>query len=62
MQRREFLGLLGGAVAVTPFAASAQEAGRVYRLGFLHQLPRSAAQFAPLFDCRLVGSRCDLIE
>ena len=50
MQRREFLGLLGGVVAVAPFAASAQEAGRVYRLGFLHQLPRSAAQFAPLFD------------
>jgi len=50
MQRREFLGLLGGVVAVAPFAASAQEAGRVYRLGFLHQSPRSAAQFAPLFD------------
>jgi putative ABC transport system substrate-binding protein len=50
MQRREFLGLLGGAAAVAPFAASAQEVGRVYRLGFLHQLPRSAAQFAPLFD------------
>jgi putative tryptophan/tyrosine transport system substrate-binding protein len=50
MKRREFITLLGGALAVAPFAVSAQEAGRVYRLGFLHQLPRSAAQFAPLFD------------
>jgi hypothetical protein len=50
MRRREFLDLLGGALATAPIAVSAQEAGRVYRLGFLHQLPRSAAKFAPLFD------------
>ncbi|MGH7489422.1 MAG: ABC transporter substrate binding protein, partial [bacterium] len=50
MRRREFLGVLGGAAAVVPFDASAQQAGRVYRLGFLHPLPRPAAQFAPLFD------------
>ena len=50
MRRREFLGVLGGAAVVVPFDASAQQAGRVYRLGFVHPLPRPAAQFAPLFD------------
>jgi putative ABC transport system substrate-binding protein len=49
MRRREFLGTIGGA-AVWPLGAHAQELGRVYRLGVLHQLPRTAAQFALLFD------------
>jgi hypothetical protein len=34
MQRREFITLLSGAVAMSPFAASAQQA-RVYTLGVL---------------------------
>jgi putative tryptophan/tyrosine transport system substrate-binding protein len=50
MRRREFLGVLGAAAAVVPFDASAHQVGRVYRLGFVHPLPRPAAQFAPLFD------------
>jgi putative ABC transport system substrate-binding protein len=50
MRRREFLGVLGGAAIVVPFDASAQQVARVYRLGFVHPLPRPAAQFAPLFD------------
>jgi putative tryptophan/tyrosine transport system substrate-binding protein len=47
MHRREFIVALGGAAAL-PFAALAQEAGRVYRLGFL--IPASRESIAPFFD------------
>src|SRR6516225_1937378 len=33
--RRELLAALGGAAALAPLAASAQEPGHIYRLGFL---------------------------
>src|SRR5262245_49560358 len=53
MRRREFI-ILAGSVAVAtgqlPLAANSQEAGRTYRLGVLHPLPRTAPQFAQLFD------------
>ena len=53
MHRRAFLAVIGGAAAL-PFAARAQETGRVYRLGVL--VPASRASIGPFFDeMRLSG-------
>jgi hypothetical protein len=49
MRRRDFISLFGGAFS-WPLAASAQEPGRIYRLGSLQFSLRSAPWHAAFFD------------
>ena len=51
MQRREFLGVLGGAAIVWPRAIHAQEAGCIYRLGIMTpSLKIAASPILAFFD------------
>ena len=48
--RRKFLATLGGAAAAWPLGARAQQAGRTYRLGVLHNQGPQSPQFPPFYD------------
>lgn len=52
MRRREFIACVGAAAASAawPHAASTQEPGRTYRLGFLIPVKRESAEVAAFFD------------
>ena len=51
MQRREFLGVLGGADVAWPRAIPAHEAGRIYRLGIMNpSLKIAASPILAFFD------------
>ena len=44
MRRREFITLIGGAIVASTFPATAQEAGRTYRVGMLFPFPRDTRE------------------
>src|SRR5262249_15762404 len=50
IRRREFITLLGGAATMWPLASGAQQAGRTYRLGVLHNQGPQSPQYPAFYD------------
>src|SRR5450759_2979565 len=55
MQRRQFLGILGGVAVAWPLVSRAQQVGKVYRIGILETI--AAAQNAANLDALRKGLR-----
>jgi putative ABC transport system substrate-binding protein len=53
MRRREFIALIGGAGASVPFSARAQQAAKLYRIGYLALLPGEDATLGKFLSQRL---------
>jgi putative tryptophan/tyrosine transport system substrate-binding protein len=63
MKRRDFITLIGGATAVWPLAARAQQPGKVYRLGVLADVtPALGGLFYGLRDLGYVEGQNLIIE
>jgi hypothetical protein len=56
IRRREFIVMLGGAVATCPLVARTQQTVRVLRVGFVGGQPRDAAIYVA-FQKRMAGVR-----
>ena len=52
MTRRDFLAIFGGAVALRPLAAAAQQSGKLHRIGFLWEArPCSRTRWKRFANC-----------
>jgi hypothetical protein len=57
MLRRAFMAAIAGGLLAAPFAAGAQQPGKVFRIGILGTYPRTTPEFARLWEAFAQGLR-----